>query len=170
MNEDFLKQKLQQRVDSESFRQLHLEMGEIDFCSNDYLGIVKKKRISFDADDLEKEHGSTGSRLISGNYALIAETEKMIAAFHHAESGLLFNSGYDANIGLLSCVVQRDDTIIYDQLSHASIRDGDRQSNAKSFAFIMVQTTWKKTENGRKKICGNQICLLDGWPPGAYGK
>lgn len=59
----------------------------------------------------------------------------MIAMFHNAEAGLIFNSGYDANTGLLSCVPQRGDTIIYDQLCHASIRDGIRLSFAQSFAF-----------------------------------
>ena len=135
MDEAFLTLKLQGRIDSESFRQLHLESGGIDFCSNDYLGIVKNGLLNISEQGQEKLHGSTGSRLISGNYALMEETEKAIARFHNAESGLIYNSGYDANIGLLSCVPQRGDTIIYDQLSHASIRDGVRLSLAKSFAF-----------------------------------
>ena len=67
---------------------------------------------------------------------LIEETEKLIAAFHDADAGLIFNSGYDANMGLLSTVPQREDTIIYDQLSHASIRDGIRLSFAQSFSFV----------------------------------
>jgi 8-amino-7-oxononanoate synthase len=80
-------------------------------------------------------HGSGGSRLLSGNYPLIEETEAFIAAFHEAEAGLIFNSGYDANLGLLSAVPQRGDTILYDQLCHASIRDGIRLSFAHSFSF-----------------------------------
>ncbi|HET9279047.1 MAG TPA: aminotransferase class I/II-fold pyridoxal phosphate-dependent enzyme, partial [Flavitalea sp.] len=80
-------------------------------------------------------HGSTGSRLLAGNYPLIEETERQIASFHEAEAGLIFNSGYDANVGLLSCVPQRGDTILYDYLSHASIRDGIRLSFARSISF-----------------------------------
>ncbi len=76
-----------------------------------------------------------GSRLLAGNYTLIEETELGIAQFHKAPAGLLFNSGYDANTGLLSCVPQRSDTIIYDYLSHASLRDGMRLSLAQSYAF-----------------------------------
>lgn len=108
--------------------------GLIDFCSNDYLGIVTNGL-------LEKEaapglrHGSTGSRLLSGNYALIEETESFIAGFHDCEAALIFNSGYDANTGLLSCVPQKGDTILYDYLCHASIRDGIRLSFAQSFSF-----------------------------------
>lgn len=132
MNEDFLSKKLQLRRDADAFRQLRTSGTGIDFCSNDYLGIVRNKLIKAD------EHlssGSTGSRLISGNYPLIEKLEKDIAAFHDTEAALVFNSGYDANTGLLSCVPQKGDTILYDALSHASIRDGIRLSFARSFSF-----------------------------------
>jgi 8-amino-7-oxononanoate synthase len=82
------------------------------------------------------KHGSGGSRLLSGNYSLIEETEQFIADFHEAEAGLIFNSGYDANVGLLSCVPQKGDIILYDNLIHASVRDGIRLSFAQSFSFL----------------------------------
>jgi len=134
MNDDFLLNKLNERKEQHAFRQLRLPDGKIDFCSNDYLGIVRANLIGKYVTG-GYSHGATGSRLLSGNYPLIMQTEKIIAAFHDARSGLLFNSGYDANVGLLSCVPQRGDTIIYDQLSHASIRDGIRLSFAQSFSF-----------------------------------
>jgi 8-amino-7-oxononanoate synthase len=135
MKDDFLEKKLQDRTDANALRSLKIINGKTDFCSNDYLGIVKNKLIeSTIASNLS--HGSTGSRLLSGNYQLIEETEKMIADFHDAEAGLIFNSGYDANTGLLSCVPQKNDAIIYDQLSHASLRDGIRLSYATSFSFF----------------------------------
>ena len=68
-------------------------------------------------------NGSTGSRLLTGNFDLHEEVEGELARFFEAESALLFNSGYDANIGLLSSVPQRGDLILYDELCHASIRD-----------------------------------------------
>jgi len=80
--------------------------------------------------------GSTGSRLLAGNYELIEKVEALIATFHQSESALIFNAGYDANIGLLSSVAQKGDTILYDFLSHASIRDGIKLSAAQSFAFL----------------------------------
>lgn len=136
MNEDFLSRKLQQRRDSYAFRELNVRQGKTDFCSNDYLGIVTGGRIHLEHDDrFDKFHGSTGSRLISGNYPLIEETEKMLAEFHNTPAALIFNSGYDANLGLLGCIPQRNDTVLYDQLSHASIRDGIRLSHAFSFSF-----------------------------------
>ncbi|HEV2355748.1 MAG TPA: aminotransferase class I/II-fold pyridoxal phosphate-dependent enzyme, partial [Puia sp.] len=81
-------------------------------------------------------HGSMGSRLLAGNYPLIEEAERQLASFHAAPAAMLFNSGYDANLGVLSCVPQRGDIILYDQLSHASIRDGIRLSFAQSFPFL----------------------------------
>jgi 8-amino-7-oxononanoate synthase len=135
MNEDFLEKKLAERRQANALRSLIVTEGKIDFCSNDYLGIVKNRLI----ENVIKEnlpHGSTGSRLLSGNYTLIEETEKFIATFHNAEAGLIFNSGYDANTGLLASVPQKGDAVIYDQLSHASIRDGIRLSFATSFSFF----------------------------------
>src|SRR6478735_925019 len=103
--DDFLHKKINERIENHSLRQLSLPEGRTDFCSNDYLGIVKNSRLQ--APDSRLQTGSTGSRLLSGNYELIEETEKQIAIFHQSESALLFNSGYDANIGLLSCVPQK---------------------------------------------------------------
>ncbi|MBH9758333.1 aminotransferase class I/II-fold pyridoxal phosphate-dependent enzyme, partial [Clostridioides difficile] len=56
-------------------------------------------------------------------------------SFHQSEAALIFNSGYAANVGLLSSVPQKEDTIIYDFLSHASIRDGVRLSFAQTYSF-----------------------------------
>jgi 8-amino-7-oxononanoate synthase len=135
MNGDFLNKKLGERKLSNALRSLTINNNKTDFCSNDYLGIVKNKLIE---KSIQKNlsHGSTGSRLLSGNYTLIEETENFIANFHKAAAGLIFNSGYDANTGLLSCVPQKGDAVIYDQLSHASIRDGIRLSFATSFSFL----------------------------------
>ncbi|HEY5407630.1 MAG TPA: pyridoxal phosphate-dependent aminotransferase family protein [Ginsengibacter sp.] len=135
MNEDFLNKKLDERKQNNAYRSLIINDDKIDFCSNDYLGIVKNKLLE-NSIQTNLTHGSTGSRLLAGNYRLIEETENFIAKFHKAETGLIFNSGYDANTGLLSCVPQKGDVIIYDQLSHASIRDGIRLSFATSFSFL----------------------------------
>jgi 8-amino-7-oxononanoate synthase len=130
MNEFFLHKKLEERAAVNALRTLKINDGLVDFCSNDYLGLAKKNKIA-----PHLTHGSTGSRLLAGNYVLIEHAEKKIAAFHEATAALIFNSGYDANIGLLSCVPQKGDCILYDELSHASIRDGIRLSFARSFSF-----------------------------------
>lgn len=131
--DDFLQKKLGERKQDNSLRSLHASKPPVDFCSNDYLGIATNHRLQ--AIDCRLNHGSTGSRLLSGNYPLIEQVEAELAVFHQSETALLFNSGYDANTGLLSCVPQKGDTVIYDYLCHASIRDGIRLSFARSFSF-----------------------------------
>jgi 8-amino-7-oxononanoate synthase len=135
MNEDFLSRKLQERTAAQALRRLRLAGSQADYFSNDYLGIAKNGWIEEQLSGKSYAHGSTGSRLLAGNYALVEETEKRIAFFHEAPAALIFNSGYDANFGLLACVTQRGDQVLYDKLSHASLRDGIRQSFADSFSF-----------------------------------
>src|SRR5580704_10545491 len=135
MEENFLYQKLKERSAVHALRSLQLGGDYIDYYSNDYLGIVKHSQIEEYLHGSQFPHGSTGSRLLSGNYKMIEETEREIALFHDAAAALIFNSGYDANFGLLACIAQRGDLILYDKLSHASIRDGIRQSFADSFSF-----------------------------------
>lgn len=135
MKEEFLDRKLQERSAAGALRELKLAGNQADFYSNDYLGIVKNGLIEASLPDKHLAHGSTGSRLLAGNYPLIEETEKEMAAFHEAEAALIFNSGYDANFGLLASVAGKGDLILYDKLSHASIRDGIRQSFADSYSF-----------------------------------
>ncbi|MFT4152419.1 aminotransferase class I/II-fold pyridoxal phosphate-dependent enzyme [Parafilimonas sp.] len=134
-NDSFLEKRLSRRKAQNAFRQLKLPGSKIDLCSNDYLGIVHNNLLH-DKINPGLKTGSTGSRLLAGNYALIEETEKQIAAFHQAEAALIFNSGYDANTGVLSSIPQKGDIILYDQLCHASIRDGIRLSFAQSFSFV----------------------------------
>lgn len=135
-----LQQKLNQREQNNALRKLSLPNDLIDFASNDYIGFSKNKAI-FDEthdyliDDNNIQNGATGSRLLSGNHKVYQEAENHIAKFHQTESALIFNSGYDANLGFFSSVPQKGDLILYDELSHASIRDGIRLSNAKSYKF-----------------------------------
>jgi 8-amino-7-oxononanoate synthase len=128
-----IEQKLSSRKSENAFRELKFNENLIDFCSNDYLGLASEKGIH--VLDSVDQYGSTGSRLISGNYKQTIDVESYLADFYKAESGLIFNSGYNANVGLFSCIAHRNDTIIYDELIHASIRDGIKLSNANSFSF-----------------------------------
>jgi len=132
--------KLKSREETNSLRNLKAPNNLIDFSSNDYLGFAKSEVIfkethQFLVDRNLKQNGATGSRLLSGNHQLYPEIETFLSTFHQTESATIFNSGYDANIGFFSSVPQRGDIILYDELSHASIRDGIQLSNAKSFKF-----------------------------------
>jgi 8-amino-7-oxononanoate synthase len=132
--------KLEIRKQNKSLRILPQPNDLIDFASNDYIGFSKSEAVfgathQFLLDCNIKSNGATGSRLLSGNHILYTETENYIAQFHQSESALLFNSGYDANVGFFSAIPQKGDLILYDELCHASIRDGIQLSNAKSYKF-----------------------------------
>ena len=141
MNVDERIQKyLQQRKENHLYRQLSIKEDLIDFSSNDYLGL---SRSAFIKQEIEQElknnsflkSGATGSRLLNGNSHLYEEVETLLAKIHHAEAALLFNSGFDANVGLISTVVRPNDTIFYDELVHASIHQGMQLCGAKLIAF-----------------------------------
>jgi 8-amino-7-oxononanoate synthase len=135
-----LASKLEIRKQNNALRKLALPNKLIDFSSNDYIGFSKNKAIfeethQYLIDNDCIQNGATGSRLISGNHKVYQEAETYIANFHQSESALIFNSGYDANVGFFSSVPQKGDLILYDELCHASIRDGIQLSNAKSYKF-----------------------------------
>ncbi|WP_099713832.1 pyridoxal phosphate-dependent aminotransferase family protein [Flavobacterium sp. 11] len=135
-----LSAKLEIRKQNNALRKLPLSSKKIDFSSNDYLGfsqseIIFKETHQHLITNNIIQNGATGSRLLSGNHKLYQETEDFIANFHKSESALIFNSGYDANVGFFSAVPQKNDLILYDELCHASIRDGIQLSNAKAYKF-----------------------------------
>jgi len=135
-----LTQKLQQREQNNALRKLPVSNNLIDFASNDYLcfansSVIFNQTHQYLLENNLKINGATGSRLISGNHNLYQKTEDYIANFHQSETALIFNSGYDANVGFFSSVPQRNDIILYDELCHASIRDGIQMSNSKSYKF-----------------------------------
>lgn len=136
-----LYKRIEQRVVNNSLRTLSTCNDEdVDFSSNDYLGLSKSEEVYDEANTILKEYvgvqnGATGSRLLSGNHVLYEKLENYLCAFHNSEAALVFNSGYDANIGFFSSVPQRGDIIVYDELIHASIRDGIQMSNAKAYKF-----------------------------------
>lgn len=159
-DDNFLNRKLNERIEGNFLRRLNLSSGLVDFCSNDYLGIATNQLINGSFSGKES-HGSKGARTLAGNYPLIEATESQIARFHKAEAALIFNSGYNANTGLLSVVAQRGDVIYYDALSHASIRDGIRLSFAESFSFRHndVEDLEEKLKT-RKIVAGQQIFVV----------
>lgn len=106
-----------------------------DFCSNDYLGFSSSKEDQIDYTNLIKLSGSTGSRLITGNRKEHEASEKIIAKYFNSTSALLFNSGFDANLGLLSSIPQEEDAILLDSECHASLKIGAKLSKAKTYYY-----------------------------------
>lgn len=132
-----LQDKLENRKKVGTYRSLQTADDKIDFWSNDYLGFARSTSLKQHIKSLTENanYGATGSRLISGNPSLAEEIELEIAQYHNAESALIFNSGYDANLGIFSCIAGKDDTIFYDDLVHASIHDGLKLSRAQISSF-----------------------------------
>jgi 8-amino-7-oxononanoate synthase len=169
-NEDFLEAALERRRSQHALRQLRLAGQQVDFCSNDYLGLARSEKVQEEALTISRQlaqvHGSGGSRLLAGNYELVEKAEEVLAAFHNAPAGLIYNSGYDANLGLFACIPQKGDTVVYDQLIHASIRDGIRLSPAQAFSFLHNNPAdlQKKLENatGNVFVAVESVYSMDG--------
>lgn len=170
---DKLQKKLENRIENNSYRELLPCSERIDFSSNDYLGFSKNKNISeqvqISLDQFENLNGSTGSRLITGNHFIYEELEAELAEFFGTSDALLFNSGYDANLGLFASVPQHGDVILFDEFCHASIRDGIKLSNAKSFSFKHnnvedLQKKYRNTSNhnGNTFLAVESIYSMDG--------
>ncbi len=135
-----LRLKLIDRDKENALRDLPIPNTLVDFSSNDYLGLSKNQKIFDSTSELLKnggfdQNGATGSRLLSGNHSLYGQLENVLKEFHEVTSALVFNSGYDANIGFFGSVPQRGDVVFYDEYIHASIRDGIIMGNAKSYKF-----------------------------------
>ncbi|MFC1808244.1 8-amino-7-oxononanoate synthase [Candidatus Omnitrophota bacterium] len=110
----------------------------IDLSSNDYLGLSshpKMKEVVKSAVD-QYGAGASASRLLSGDLNLHHELEEKIAMFKKKESALLFNSGYQANVGIISSICKQGDLIFSDKLNHASIIDGILLSGATFHRFL----------------------------------
>jgi len=163
-------EKLLSRKEENSFRKLTPSLGLTDFTSNDYLGLARSEElfnsIQHKVASLPHRNGATGSRLLSGNNPYTEEVEQKLASIFNAEAALIFNSGYAANQGVLSSIPQKGDTILYDELAHACIRDGARLSLASRFSFLHndlndLEIKLKKAE-GNIFIAVESIYSMDG--------
>lgn len=111
----------------------------VDFSSNDYLGLARSRELESTVtakyEEIKPEllnFGSTGSRLLSGDSAYAQQLENKLGKYFKCESALLFNSGYDANLSLLSSLPQADTVVLYDELVHNSCREGMRLCRSKT--------------------------------------
>ncbi|UOQ67654.1 aminotransferase class I/II-fold pyridoxal phosphate-dependent enzyme [Hymenobacter volaticus] len=136
LHQRFAHQLAQREADGTRRRLTQPAAGLVDFSSNDYLGLSRHPALQAALQHATTEAaGSTGSRLLTGNSAATEVLETHLAEFHRAEAALLFNSGYAANMGFFSAVPRRGDTILYDEASHASVKDGIRSSFATAWSF-----------------------------------
>jgi len=166
----FLDGRLGQREDQGLIRTLTSQGSGVDFFSNDYLGLARSEELS---EAIGKQHrglgiqnGSTGSRLLGGNSPFTEKVEKNLSGIFKSDAALIFNSGYAANLSVLSAIPQRGDTILYDSLAHASLKDGARLSLAARHSFRhndLADLEQKlKSSKGRKFIVVESIYSMDG--------
>ncbi|MFA6435342.1 MAG: pyridoxal phosphate-dependent aminotransferase family protein [Elusimicrobiales bacterium] len=102
----------------------------IMFGSNNYLGLANDPRMKKAAIDAVNKFGTgvAGSRFLNGNTVLHTELERKLAAFKHREAALVYATGYQMNLGVVSALVGKGDVVVVDKLDHASILDGCRLS------------------------------------------
>ena len=158
-----LQKKLKKRANENSLRVLGGETNLVDFYSNDYLGFARSQElytaISEKINQLPHRNGATGSRLLSGNDPYTENVERQLALHFKSEACLILNSGYSANLAILSSLPQRGDTILYDELVHTSIKDGARLSLASRVSFKHNDT--EDLEKKLHRVKGNSFILLE---------
>lgn len=167
---------LARRKEKHQFRQLTIVGPEmVDFSSNSYLSLSNQATIHNEYLALLKEWSSTcstaerqtflgsgGSRLLDGNSRFAETLEYTISAFHGAAAGLLFNSGFDANVGLFGTVPQPGDIILYDELIHASVHDGMKISRAAQRIPFRHNSVFKDTPGKTRCLDAVLQALTDG--------
>lgn len=182
MRADFIAAELQSVKDAGLYRQLRLVDGDqgatltldgrevINFSSNNYLGIANHPALAAAAKKAIDRYGcgSGASRLISGNMTLHEQLETRLAQFKSTEAALVFNSGFQANVGILSTLTDKGDVILSDSLNHASIIDGCRLSKAQTLVYAhadldALEAALKKAASARRRLIVTEtVFSMDG--------
>jgi len=164
-----LQQQLERRRQAGNYRSLPTSITGTDFFTNDYLGLATHGLPNDFAFPATTAKGATGSRLLSGNHGSVQELEDLAAAHHQAEAALVFNTGYEANVGLLSAIAGRHTSILYDELCHASIIDGVRNAlcrDKKAFAHnntaVLEQLLEQQATVPEKIVVTESVFSMDG--------
>jgi len=179
---DFISKELEALQDAGLYRRLRRVEGDqgstlmldgrevINFSSNNYLGIANHPALAAAAKAAIDRYGcgSGASRLISGNMTLHEELEAKLAQFKNTEAALVFNSGFQANIGILSTLAGEGDAILSDSLNHASIIDGCRLSKARTLVYAhcdlnALEAALKQAASARRRLIVTEtIFSMDG--------
>lgn len=177
----FLKQELQNLEDQGLYREPRTLSGEqkpksiydgksvVNLSSNNYLGLANHPRLIEAAVKATEKLGvgSGAVRTIAGQMDLHKEFEKKLAEFKNVEACLVFQSGFSANSGTVSCILGKEDVIISDELNHASIIDGARLSRAQIKVFPHadmegLRSALEKAEGRRKLVITDGVFSMDG--------
>ena len=182
----FYDEEIKKLVEKDNFRQVHnieYKTGKylsidgrnlLNFSSNDYLNISTDRDLLNEFIEKYKNHeefilSSTSSRLLTGTSTVYKKLENNLAKIFNKEACLIFNTGYQCNLGVVSSLVNRDDVIFSDKLNHASIIDGMKLSSAqffryKHFDYNNLEELLIKHRNEYKKaiIISESVFSMDG--------
>ena len=159
------------RVDSDQGPTLTLDGQKvINFSSNNYLGLANHPELREAAKEAIDRYGcgSGASRLISGNVTLHEKLENKLACLKGTEAALVFNSGFQANTGIIPALVGADDVVLSDSLNHASIIDGCRLARARTVVYRhcdaddLEDHLKKNSQSRRKLIVTESLFSMDG--------
>lgn len=141
----------------------------LNLASNNYLGLAGDERLEKAGIEALKSYssGATASRLIIGNHPLYARAEQALCEWKGIEGGLILNSGYTANMGIISSLMGRHDAVFSDRLNHASIVDGISLSRAEHLRYRHndlehLESLLKKSSHRRKLIVTDSVFSMDG--------
>lgn len=107
------------------------------FGSNSYLGLTNHPKIKQAAKDAIDKYGTgcAGSRFLNGTLDIHLELEERLASYVGKEASVLFSTGFQVNLGVISCLMDRNDYLILDESDHASIIDGSRLSFSRTIKY-----------------------------------
>ncbi|CQR72277.1 8-amino-7-oxononanoate synthase [Sporomusa ovata DSM 2662] len=133
-------------------------------ASNNYLGLTHDPAVQQAAIDAIRLYGtgSGGARLTTGTYLLVDQLEQELARFKEAEAALVFNTGYMANLGVLSSLAEPRDVIFSDELNHASIIDGCRLSRAQIAVYRHADMEHLHNLLEKTVCMGKRLIVTDG--------
>jgi 8-amino-7-oxononanoate synthase len=166
-----IKLRIDERQKSSRFRTVAplTDPALIDCASNSYLSLHKNTDVAIEAKRLTNDFlsGNIASRLIQTNSPLYNELEAEIAEWKQTESALVFNSGYTANVGIISALASRNTDVFCDRLNHASIIDGIKLSGAKMIRYAHcnvdhLRTLLAASDKKEKLIITDSVFSMDG--------
>ena len=144
----------------------------VNFASNDYLGISTKDELRkefFNKKSFQLLLSSASARLLTGSSPEYKELEKTVAELFGKEAALIFNTGYQANLGIISALINKGDVVFSDKLNHASIIDGMRLSDGDFFRYKHLNyenleniLKTKRDKYNRALIVSESVFSMDG--------
>ncbi|MEY3410825.1 MAG: 8-amino-7-oxononanoate synthase, partial [Pseudomonadota bacterium] len=141
----------------------------LSFASNDYLGLANDPALidAFKAAAVEAGVGGGASHLITGHHQFHHQAEQSLADFIGLPAGLLFSTGYMANMGIVAALMGRDDAIFADKLNHASLNDAALLSRATLHRYAhqdlaQLEKLLKQSTSNRKLVVVDAVFSMDG--------